>query len=248
MRLTRLFCLIALVVAVMALPAAADDIVYVDPATLQINGSGGDPNQFTNNSVFVFQNQGGATNLNNPWLLILGVPNTSVANPFGAGISSVTSSAGGATSWSYVGFQTSMTGSPNGQDAYSKLGYSGLTASNSFVNWAGADLTINGITATSFGLYEYSINAALGAKDTVTVNFSSMPIGTFVIAYGETSETTTKCTGPPSNRVCTTTTTITQYDTPFTNAGLRTRTPEPASMLLLGAGMLGLLGIRRIRK
>ncbi len=239
--------------------AFADDIVYnevvyTDPATLQVPGTTLDPVQIGSNNVAVFQNQGGAGPLNDPWLLILGVPNTNNPTLFDKNsIASVTSSAGGNTSWTYGGYKTSITGSPKGQDAYSALfPTSNLDNSNSFVNWAGADSTINHIHATSFGLYEFNINAFLGSKDTVAIDFATLPVGTFVIAYGETSKTTSSrtCTGTGKNKVCTTTntTTITQFDTPFTEAGLRTGTPEPAGILLLGSGVLGLLGFRRVRR
>ncbi len=239
--------------------AFADDIVYnevvyTDPATLQVPGTTLDPVQIGSNNVAVFQNQGGAGPLVDPWLLILGVPNTNNPTLFNNGsISSVTSSAGGNTSWTYGGYKTSITGSPKGQDAYSALfPTSNLDNSNSFVNWAGADATINGIHATSFGLYEFNINASLGAKDTVSIDFATLPLGTYIIAYGETSKTTTTrtCTGTGKHKVCTTTNTtdITQFDTPFTQAGLRTGVPEPSSMLLLASGALGLFGLRKVRR
>ncbi len=205
--------------------ACADDIVinqtvYNDPATLQVPGTTLDPVQVGSNNVGVFQNQGGAGPLNDPWLLILGVANTNNPSLFSnASITSITSSAGSSTSWSYAGYKTSITGSPAGQDAYSALfPKSNLNNSNSFVNWAGADSTINHITATSFGLYEFNINAYLGAKDTIAIDFATLPVGTFVIAYGETSKTTSTktCAGTGKNKVCTitNTTTITQFDTP----------------------------------
>ncbi len=235
----------------------ADDIVYnqtvyFDPATLQVPGTTLDPVQISSNNVAVLQNQGGAGPLNDPWLLILGVPNEKNATLFNDNsISSVTSSAGGNSSWTYGGYKTSITGSPTGQDAYSALfPNSNLDNSNSFVNWAGADATINGIHATSFGLYEFNINAYLGAKDTVAINFATLPVGTYIIAYGETSKTTSTrtCTGTGKKKVCTTTNTtnITQIDTPFTQAGLRTGVPEPSSMLLLAAGVLALARFRRL--
>ncbi len=222
------------------------DICYTDPATLQLGASlppaGADPNLFSGNSIYVYQNQGGAAALNNPWLLILGVPNTSAANPFGSGITSLVPSAGGPTSWSYLGFQTSM---GPGQEAYSVLGVQGPTDnSNSFGNWAGADQSHDGITATSFGLYEFAISANLGAKQNVQITLGNVPAGTIAIAYGQviTTSTSTK------HGHTVTTTNVTIFDTPFTQAGLETHVPEPGSMMLLGAGVLGLSGLRRFRK
>ncbi len=221
------------------------DVCYTDPATLQLGSSippsGADPNLFTGNSIYVYQNQGGAADLHNPWLLILGVPNTNAANPF-AGITSLVASAGGSTSWSYLGLQATM---GPGQEAYSVLGVQGPTDnSNSFVNWSGAELAHDGITATSFGLYEFAITANLGAKQNVLVTLGNVPAGTIAIAYGQviTSTTTIKHGHPV------TTTDVTIFDTPFTQAGLEHQVPEPGSMMLLSAGVLGLSAVRRIRR
>jgi PEP-CTERM motif-containing protein len=220
------------------------DVCYTDPATLQVGAtvppSGADPNLLSGNTFNVYQNQGGAATLHNPWLLILGVPNTTATNPFGAGLTSIIASAGGSTSSSFLGLMGVL---GPGHEAYSVLGVQGPTDhSNSFVNWSAAELAHDGITATSFGLYEFAITANLGAKQWVNFTLDNMPVGTIAIAYGQVITSTTRTVhGHPI-----TTTNVTVFDTPFTQAGLRT--PEPGSLSLLGMGALGLLGLTRFRK
>ncbi len=197
-----------------------------DPSTLQIGpGTTLDPVQIGNSGeVTVTNTSSGAGNLDVPWLVILGIPNVTSTT------ATITSVNGSANSISNNGTTATMVA---GQEAYSQLGLSGTNNSNSFVNWSGADFTIDGITATSFGLFEFNIPVTLSAKGTDTFQFANLPVGTFVIAYGTTSTHI--------------------YDTPFTEAGLTTGTtspvPEPSSFALLGSALagLGLFG-QRCRK
>jgi hypothetical protein len=202
-------------------------------------GCGGDPNLSgsASSSVDIFQNSGGAATITNP-MLILAVPNgntvPSIAsetdyNPY-------TGAATGGTvgSASLLSTTAPFTSSSTG-DVYSALGLvqQGTgTNSDSYVNLQAAE-TANGITATSFTLYEIGITSNLGAKGLANVTFgSSLPVGTFAFGYGVSDQT---------------------YSTPFTEAGLITRgktppsVPEPTSMLMLGGGLsvIGLLMRKR---
>ena len=233
----------------------------VDPGTLHTGpgagtscatGCGQDPNLIgSGNTVDIYQNSAGAPNLSQPLLLILGIPNTSTPfasnpingvtfiNPYPGGTpvagTSAFATAGtfGLKSGGAGGFFGSMGA---GQEVYSflTLSGSGINMSNSFTNWAGADLTINGITASSFGIYVFALSgAALGPNGLVNITFNSgsLPKGTFVVAYGNISGTA--------------------YVVPFTEAGLTAGTtsvvPEPGSMALFGTGLLILGGAIRRR-
>jgi hypothetical protein len=176
------------------------------------------------------------------FLLILGIPNDTSNNGNGGTFFSsnpITSGNGTFASTDYFGGTWSTT-SPTagfaglittGGDAYvaANLTTDG-GASESFTNWSQWDSSVNGITATNFGIYVFEIDASLDSKASVGVTFSSLPQGTFVIGYGEDSKHI--------------------YDTPFTESGLTTSgdgpgpfvgtAPAPPSVVLLAFGGLGL--------
>jgi len=246
----------------------------IDPATLHIGtgagtpcatGCGGDPNQITQTQFDVYQNAAGANSLISPLLVILGIPNyTGTAltiqsvteySPY-AGVATggtTVSSFGLATTDLYGGtWKTNTTSaqavlntaSGSSADAYSVLGLAGANSSNNFVNWSGFDAA-HGVTATSFGLYVYRINATLDANGMFNIVFNGsnkLPFGTIAIAYGcqGVSTSTGTCDVNPN-----------PYDTPFTEAGGVTgvpTTPEPSAIFLLGSSLLGIGAIWRKRQ
>lgn len=59
-------------------------------------------------------------------------------------------------------------------------------ASESSTNWSNADLAVNHINATQFGIGVYSLtDTDMTGNGSITINFASpLPLGGFAVAYG----------------------------------------------------------------
>jgi hypothetical protein len=245
----------------LSLVCAVQARAQTDPATLHTGtgqgtacqqGCAGDPNQIgSGGTVDIYQTSNGAgANLVSPILVIIAVPNDTTGtgaylptnvqffNPYNsaspvAGVAAPET--GGnfglrAASNPATGYFGTMTSG----DVYTFLGLgSSITNSENFTNLTGADSSIDGVTATSYGIYVFALSGGtVGANGLVNMNFSGLPLGTFVIAYGQNSSGT-------------------GFATPFTEAGLTSSgtstIPEPGSMALFGTGLLVLGGAIRHR-
>jgi hypothetical protein len=218
----------------LAMPARAQ---LLDPADIHVNGPGGFAQSAGGTDWVTLPTFNGDFNIEDitnksglsisPWTLVIAVPN------FTGSLSDTITKIGGTSVSIGAGPEVTLTSG----SAYDALGLSGLDHSVSFTNFVTADQAVAGITPTSYGLYDFTVNStslALLDKTLVDVNLSgSLPAGSILFAFGSGSDGK-------------------EYATAFTNAGVvspqTAAVPEPSSLVIASVGILCFLayGSRRV--
>jgi len=201
--------------------------------------AGGDPNVITNTGAFNVGIAGNHT-LQNPLLVIIGVYNGS-GTPTVSFSGCATPSACPAAPLGTYGLtaDTALFTAGSVGTAFDQVAL-GAGGSESFVNWSAGDVAAGFAAPTSFSLFAFALNVNLTSTP-ISIDESGAANGSYIIAYGCLDGTGTSggCGGNGN---------IGQ--TVFTNTGLIDNTPgaptpEPASMFLMGTGLLGAYGLLR---
>jgi hypothetical protein len=222
------------------LPAFGDQIFVCQSCT---NPPGGEPNFISNPGSFDIGLAGAGHNTQTGILVILGVYNgTSATAAPTLNFNGMHFSPAGVGVWGETADQSPML---SGQDAYTDLGFESINGGHSetFSNLNLGEAKAGIAPATSFELFAYDLPTAIAGNTVIQVGFIGVDKGSFVVAFsckpgGPSAASGTPCLHGDVG------------STPFTNSGLVTdasvsTVPEPASLLFVGSGLVGLAAVVR---
>lgn len=205
--------------------------------------AGGDPNGIGDTSAFVIGLAGAGHTSSNPVLVGVAIPDTvlgSASISYSGCSTPAACDLAAAGTYGLTGNMATLTAGT----VFDAVGLTQAGGSVSFVNMSSVDALHGFGTPTSYALTVFALPASLAGSSSVTID-TGAPDGSFIFAFS--------CeTGTGSSSGCAKNGDVDQ--TVFTNVGFINSSggggnvPEPATLLILGSGLLGIGLLRQYRR